>query len=74
MKRLYKSTTDKQMSGVCGGLAEYFDVDPTLVRITFIFVTFVTGFFPGIFAYIVMAIITPIKSEVTKNGKKNSKA
>lgn len=74
MKRLYRSTTDKQLSGVCGGLAEYFDIDPTLVRVAFIFVTFITGFIPGILAYLVMAIITPVKSEVVKNGKKNSKA
>lgn len=74
MKRLYRSSSDKQIAGVCGGLAEYFDIDPTLVRVAFIFVTFITGFVPGILAYIVMAIITPINSEVTQNGKKNSKA
>ncbi|MEI6237555.1 MAG: PspC domain-containing protein [Candidatus Saccharibacteria bacterium] len=74
MKRLYRSATDKQIAGVCGGLAEYFDIDATLVRVGFIFITFVTGFVPGILAYIVMAIITPFKSEVIKNGKKDSKA
>jgi phage shock protein C len=74
MKRLYRSESDKQLAGVCAGFAEYFDIDPTLVRVGFIFITFVTGFFPGIFAYIVMAIITPTKSEVIGNGKKNAKA
>ena len=74
MKRLYRSETDKQLAGVCAGIAEYFNLDPTLVRVGFIFITFITGFFPGILAYIVIALITPTKSEVLENGKKDSKA
>jgi phage shock protein PspC (stress-responsive transcriptional regulator) len=74
MKRLYRSESDKKVSGVLAGLAEYFDSDPTLFRAMFIFITFITGFFPGIFAYLIMAIITPAKSEVQKNGKEDSKA
>jgi phage shock protein C len=74
MKRLYRSETNKQLAGVCAGFAEYFDVDPTLVRAGYVFITFVTGLVPGILAYIVMALITPTKSEVLKNGKKDSKA
>lgn len=57
MKRLYRSTHDRMIFGVCGGLAEYFDVDPTLVRLAWvIFCTFAGS---GVFAYIIAAIIIP---------------
>lgn len=57
-KRLYKSNTEKMINGVCGGLAEYFDVDPTLVRLGRVFLTFATGG-AGIPAYIVGMIVIP---------------
>jgi phage shock protein C len=66
-KRLYKSETDKKIDGVCAGIAEYFDTDPTLVRAGYILLTVFTAIFPGIIGYIVLAIIMPKKSEV-KNG------
>lgn len=59
-KRLYKSRTDRFICGVCGGLAEYLDVDPTLVRIaTALLCT--TG--TGVLIYIVAAIVMPEKVE-----------
>jgi phage shock protein C len=64
MKRLYKSEQDKKLSGVCAGVAEYFNIDPTLVRAGYLFLTFITGFFPGLIAYIALSIIMPSKSEV----------
>lgn len=73
MKRLYRSESDKKIAGVLAGIADYFDTDPTLMRVAFIFITFITGFVPGILAYFVMAIITPTKSEVEKHGKEDSK-
>lgn len=42
-KRLYKSNTEKMINGVCGGWQEYFEVDPTLVRLGWVFLTFATG-------------------------------
>ena len=55
-QKLYRSDTDKMICGVCGGLGEYFDIDPTIVRLLWaIFVC--TG--PGLFAYIAAAIIIP---------------
>ncbi len=57
MKRLYKSRKDKMIAGVCGGLAEYFDVDPVLVRILFVVFTFIGGF--AVIAYIVGMIVMP---------------
>ena len=56
-KRLYKSTTNKKLCGVCGGLAEYFDFEPTLVRLAWILFTVLGG--AGILAYIITAIVMP---------------
>ena len=57
MKKLYKSNTQKMVSGVCGGIAEYFDVDPTIVRILFVIFGFGGG--GGILLYLLAAIIMP---------------
>lgn len=56
-KKLYKSDDDKMVCGVCGGIAEYFQIDPTLVRLAWAGLTLAGGF--GIFPYIVAAIIIP---------------
>jgi phage shock protein PspC (stress-responsive transcriptional regulator) len=57
-KRLYRSSTDKMIGGVCGGIAEYFTLDPTLVRIGYILLTFFT-IFSGFLAYIILWIVVP---------------
>lgn len=57
-KKLTKSA-DKMLSGVCGGLAEYFELDPTLVRIGYAALSLFSACFPGLLLYIVMAIIMP---------------
>ncbi len=59
MKRLYLSNTEKKIAGVCGGLGEYFDVDPTIVRLLFIILCFATGIFPFILGYFLCWIIVP---------------
>lgn len=56
-KRLYKSSTDKKVCGVCGGIANYFDVDPTVIRLILVIFTLVGG--SGLIAYIIAAIIMP---------------
>lgn len=61
-KRLYKIEQGKKLDGVCGGIAEYFDVDPTIIRLLWILFTACAG--SGILAYIIAAIIMPRKSEV----------
>jgi len=58
-KRLYRSRTDRVIWGVCGGLAKYFDVDPTIIRVIAVLLIFASGF--GILAYIIMAIIVPLE-------------
>lgn len=60
-KRLYKSRTNKKVAGVCGGIGEYFDIDPTLVRLGFVALSFLAG--GGLLVYIVAAIIIPEKAD-----------
>ena len=56
-KRLNKSSKDKKVCGVCGGIANYFDVDPTVIRLIWVIFTLVGG--SGLIAYIIAAIIMP---------------
>ncbi len=56
-KRLYKSNTDKKIDGVCAGIAEYFDIDPTLVRLVWALAVLFAG--TGILAYLVAALVIP---------------
>lgn len=63
MKQLYRSTNNKMLAGVCGGLGEYFNLDPTLIRIGFVLLA-LPGGFPGVIPYIAMAIIIPKKPNV----------
>lgn len=57
--KLTKSTDNRMIAGVCGGLANYFGWDPTVVRIGYVLLSLFTTFFPGIIAYIIMAFIMP---------------
>jgi phage shock protein C len=56
-RKLYRSEKNRLIGGVCGGLAEYFNTDPTLVRLIFVILALISGL--GIIAYIVLWIITP---------------
>ncbi len=58
-KRLTRSRTEKMLAGICGGLAAYLDIDPTIIRLLFVLATFFTLAFPGILIYLVMWIIVP---------------
>lgn len=57
MKRLYKSTTDRMICGVCGGIADYFNLDPSVIRLIAVLVCVMAG--SGLLAYIVLAIVLP---------------
>lgn len=59
MKKLYKSKTNRVWKGILGGLGEYFDIDPVLLRIIFIFFVLVTGLVPGVLTYIIGIFIIP---------------
>lgn len=56
-KKLYRSTTDKKLAGVCGGIAEYFDIDSTLIRLVWALITPCAGL--SIWIYIIAAIVIP---------------
>ena len=58
-KRLYRSRTDRKIAGVCGGLGEYFHIDPAIVRLIWIIGTVVTAFVPGIISYVIAAAVMP---------------
>lgn len=55
MKKLYKSKIDKKICGVCGGLAKYFEIDSTIVRLAVVLITLVWG--AGLIAYIIAALV-----------------
>ncbi|MFW6149127.1 MAG: PspC domain-containing protein [Atribacterota bacterium] len=80
MKKLYRSRKDSKIAGVCGGIAEYFDVDPTIIRLLALLTIFFGG--GGIIAYIIAWIIIPLEpiegsspspEEQTNNTKKENK-
>ena len=56
-KKLYRSAQNKKLAGVCGGIAEYFNIDPTVVRLVWILVSLFVGF--GLLAYIIALIVMP---------------
>jgi len=62
--KLYRSRENRMLGGVCGGLGEYFDIDPTLVRVLFIFGAFLG--FPGalVLIYLVMLVLVPQEAPV----------
>ncbi len=62
MKRLYRSSTQKMLAGVCGGIGEYFDIDPTLVRLGFVLFSLMGG--SGLLAYIIAAIVIPPQENI----------
>jgi len=70
-KKIYRSETDRKVAGVCGGIAEYFDIDSTIVRLVFAFLVLAYG--TGLLAYIVAAIIIPTESQVEMVIKKSKK-
>lgn len=58
-KKLYRLKDDKKIAGVCSGVAEYFDIDPVIVRLAWLIAVFCAG--GGLLAYIVAAIVIPVK-------------
>jgi len=58
-KKLYRSKSNKKLAGVCGGLAQYLNIDPTIVRLVWILATLFVGC--GILAYIIALLIMPVE-------------
>lgn len=63
-KKLYRNTNNKMVSGVCSGLADYLNVDPTVVRLVWAIVTAFTALFAGIVLYVICAIVIPESPDV----------
>jgi len=57
-RRLYRSRTEKMIAGVCGGVAEYFNTDPTVVRLLWVLITALGG--AGVLLYIILWIVMPL--------------
>jgi phage shock protein C len=72
MKKLYRSRKDSKIAGVCGGIAEYFNVDPTIIRLLAVLTIFFGG--GGIIAYIIAWIIIPLKPLEENSFSSNSKS
>ena len=63
MKKLYLSDNDKKIAGVCGGIAETYDIDSTLIRLAWVFIGLATAIIPALITYIVAWIIIPQKPQ-----------
>ena len=59
MKKLRRSNKERMIAGVCGGIAEYFDFDPTMVRLVYVLVSIISVAFPGILVYLLLWIFIP---------------
>lgn len=57
--KLKKSSHNKMIAGVCGGIAEYFDIDPTIVRVAYVVLSLLSTGFPGLLIYIILAFVMP---------------
>ena len=64
-KRLYRSEKDKIVAGVCGGIAEYLNIDPIIVRVLFLLAIISEGF--GLMLYIILWIVIPLESSIEKS-------
>jgi phage shock protein C len=60
-KKLYRSKAKKMIAGVCGGLAEYFDIDTSVVRLIFVGISLITAVIPMLIFYIIAWIIIPVE-------------
>jgi phage shock protein C len=63
MKKIYRSQTNKKIAGICGGIGEMMDADPTIVRLIVIVLGLMTGFFPFFIAYLIAWWIVPVGSQ-----------
>jgi phage shock protein PspC (stress-responsive transcriptional regulator) len=65
MKKLYRSETDKKIAGICGGIGEMMNVDPTIIRLFTVVVAIMTGCIPLLIGYLLAWWIVPLKSELS---------
>ncbi|MBX4191939.1 PspC domain-containing protein [Candidatus Parcubacteria bacterium] len=58
-KRLYRSKSNRVFAGICGGLGDYFEMDPVILRLLWLLVVIFTGVFPGVVVYIIAIFLVP---------------
>lgn len=63
-RRIYRVEETKTIAGVCGGLGEYLNIDPTFIKLIWVILTFMTGILPLTVAYLICAVIIPTKSDI----------
>ena len=63
MKKLYRSS-NRIVAGVCGGIAEYFDVDPTVIRVVYLILSLFSAGFPGLLLYIILMVLIPNYNQI----------
>jgi phage shock protein PspC (stress-responsive transcriptional regulator) len=69
MKKLYRSETNKRIAGVCGGIGEMLNVDPTIVRVAVVVLALTTGILPFVVGYIIAWLVFPVgKQETVQNS------
>ncbi len=66
MKRLYLSKDNKKIFGICGGIGEYFDIDPTVIRVIAIIAGIATAVIPSVVAYFIAWLIIPKNPEINE--------
>jgi phage shock protein C len=74
MKKLYRSRENKIIAGILGGIAEYLEIDPVVMRIVFVLLTCITGFFPGVVFYLVALFIVPNKTSTIFSAEETGKS
>ena len=68
MRRLFLSDSDKKIAGVCGGVAEMMDIDPTIVRLVTVILAVITGIIPFVIGYLIAWWIIPHRTTGSSNG------
>ena len=63
VKRLYRSSDNRVFAGICGGLGEYFDVDPTVVRVVYVLLSLLPAFM-GVLLYIILLFVIPNRPRI----------
>jgi phage shock protein C len=67
MTRLYRSETNKKLAGICGGISEMKDIDPSIVRLVVVTLALVTGVFPCVIAYLIAWWVIPTQREIASH-------
>lgn len=73
-KKQLTRSTDKMLAGVCSGIAEYFDLDPTLVRVCYAVLTIFTTCFPGLLLYLLLILIIPAAPQASAPSSNSQKS